>query len=317
MKLKEFFCGAIALIGLGLAFVPGNSTAQESKKLVFAVVPKSTSNPFYDDVRDGSTAQANELQAELRWVGPETTDADAQVKILADLVHEGVNGIAVAPVNAESVISVIGQARIKSIPVITFDSDSPRSDRVAYIGTNNRAAGREAGKAFHRLLPRGKFAILTGGNAAQNLNERIAGFREFVTPQDYIEIAGSPFPCDDDPQKANQIVSDVLARHPDLNGFFFSGGWPMFLPDDYIKALGSRAADVKSGKLVIVSFDKLPTQLRILNAGYASALIGQRGWEMGSKSIAMLNDVLRGKKVTNIETGVDVVERSDVSASNQ
>ncbi len=55
-------------------------------------------------------------------------DADAQVRILADLVHEGVNGIAVAPVNAESVISVIGQARIKSIPVITFDSDSPRSD---------------------------------------------------------------------------------------------------------------------------------------------------------------------------------------------
>jgi ribose transport system substrate-binding protein len=314
MKFPVIFYRAVAVICVGLAFATDKGVAQLPKKPVFAVVPKSISNPFYDDVREGSTAMANELGVELRYIGPETADAVTQVKILEDLVREKVNGIAVAPMNAESVVPPISEARRGGIPVITFDSDSIQSDRMAYIGTNNKRAGQEAGKTFTRLLPRGKFAIVTGGYASQNLNERIAGFREYIQSKDYIEVPGSPFPCNDDSEKAVQIVGDVISLHPDLNGLFITGGWPMFLPDNYKKAVASRVQDLNSGTFVIVAFDILPTQLRLLKDGFCSALIGQRAHEMGAKSISMLNDILHGKKVANLETGVDVVERSNVGA---
>jgi len=59
--------------------------------------------------------------------------------------------------DADSVIGVIGLARKKGIPVITFDSDSPKADRISFVGTNNLAGGEDAGKAFKALLPKGKF----------------------------------------------------------------------------------------------------------------------------------------------------------------
>ena len=57
--------------------------------------------------------------------------------------------------------------------------------------------------------------------AADNLNERIKGFKSQLG-DGFTEVAGSPYPCDDDANKAVQLVQDVLAKNPDLAGFFFS-----------------------------------------------------------------------------------------------
>jgi ribose transport system substrate-binding protein len=215
--------------------------------------------------------------------------------------------------NADSVIGVIADARKKGIPVITFDSDSPKSQRMCYVGTDNFEAGKEAGKAFKQRLSKGKYAVITGGLAAQNLNDRIKGFKEVVTGGDYTEVSGSPFPCDDDAARGVQIVQDILTRYPDLDGIFLSGGWPLFgAPEAYIKALGKRAADIKSNKFVVVSFDTLPEELKLLKGGYCSALIGQRPYAMGVKSMDVLNELSEGKKAEDINTGVDVVDSSNV-----
>ena len=64
-------------------------------------------------------------------------------------------------------------------------------------------------------------------------------------------------------------MQDVLAKNPNLKGFFFSGGWPMFVPEAYSRAIQSRADDIKSGKFVVISFDVQEPQLRILKSGLA------------------------------------------------
>jgi ribose transport system substrate-binding protein len=282
------------------------------KPKVFALVPKSISVPFYADVEKGCKDEAKKLGVEVLYTGPNTADEAEQVVILKDIVARGVSGLAVAPMNADSVTGVIAEARKKGIPVITFDSDAPNSERQCYVGTDNLDAGREAGKIFKKLLPKGKIAILTGGLAAANLNDRIKGFKE-VVGSDYTEISGSPFPCDDDAVKGVQIVQDIMTRAPDLDGIFFSGGWPLFgAPEAFMKAIGKRAADVKANKFVLVSFDTLPEELKLLKDGYCSALIGQRPLAMGVKSMDVLNDIASGKKPENINTGVDVVDISNV-----
>jgi ribose transport system substrate-binding protein len=307
MKLNKLL---LALAGVA-AFLSSGHAADKPK--TFALVPKSISVPFYADVEKGCKEQAQKLGVTVLYTGPNTADEAEQVQILRDVVARGVQGLAIAPMNADSVVGVIADARKKGIPVITFDSDSPKSQRMAYVGTDNYEAGKEAGKAFKQRLPKGKFAVLTGGLAAANLNERIKGFKDVVNGSDYTEVSGSPFPCDDDAAKGVQIVQDILTRYPDLDGIFLSGGWPLFgAPEAYIKALGKRAGDIKSNKFVIVSFDTLPEELKLLKNGYCSALIGQRPYAMGEKSMNVLNDLSEGKKAESINTGVDVVDASNV-----
>jgi len=60
------------------------------------------------------------------------------------------------------------------------------------------------------------------------------------------------------------------------------------------------------------SFDTLPQQLQVLKDGYLTALIGQRPFKMGVQSIISLKEATEGKKMENVDTGVDVVDASNV-----
>ena len=142
MKPKTYL---LALATLAAFFSSGYAA---DKPKTFALVPKSISVPFYADVEKGCKEEAEKLGVKLVYTGPNTPDEAEQVQILRDVVARGVNGLAIAPMNADSVVGVIADARKKGIPVITFDSDSPKSERICYVGTDNYEAGKEAGKAF-------------------------------------------------------------------------------------------------------------------------------------------------------------------------
>ncbi|HLS91457.1 MAG TPA: sugar-binding protein [Limnochordia bacterium] len=288
---------------------------------VFAVVPKSLDNPFFADVEAGAAVAARELGVELQFVGPPTHDIAGQIAVLESLIESGVDGIAVSPTDAASVSPVIRRAIEAGIPVITFDSDAlPDSGRIAFVGTDNYAGGVAAGEAFIRALPRGKYAILTGGLGAANLNARIDGFRDVLAkfPGAYEEIPGSPFPSDDDIQRAVQIVEDLITANPDLDGIFMSGGWAQFAGEAYAQALGARANDVKTetkdGSLVIVAFDILEAQLQLIKNGLSTANVSQRPYDMGYQSMYILNRLANGETLEQefFDTGVAIVTEANV-----
>ena len=313
MKNSPLFLLA-GVVTCSLALMPGTRAAGKQK--TFAIIPKSISISFYNDVERGCKEEGAKLGVNVIYTGPDTADAAKQVQVLQDLVSRGVDGFAVAPMDGDSVIGVIESAIKKGVKVITFDADSPKSQRVCFVGTNNEQGGYEAGKAFASVMPKGKFAVLTGGLASVNHNQRGAGFRKALKEAggEYTEIQGSPFPCNDDAAKSIQIIQDTLTRYPDLNGFFFSGGWPLFgAPEAYLRAISKHADDIKTNKFVVVSFDTLPEELKILKQGACHALIGQRPYAMGVKSVDILNDLTEGKTVPAVvDTGVDVVTAANV-----
>jgi ribose transport system substrate-binding protein len=91
------------------------------------------------------------------------------------------------------------------------------------------------------------------------------------------------------------------------------GGWPLFVPEGYRNFVDANADRFKSGKLVAVSADTLPSELQLLKAGYVAALVGQRPFEMGEKSMDTLLALHDGKPVQEIiYTGVDRVTKDNV-----
>lgn len=310
--MKAFLAAASA-VGLAavLAVAP---QAQAQDKKVFAMVPKLVGVPFYSDVESGCKTEAEKIGVECLFTGGTQVDEAEQVRVIRDLITKNVAGLAIAPNNPSSVASAIEAAQAKGIAVITFDSDAPNSKRTSFVGTNNVQGGEEGGKAFAKALPNGgKYAIITGGLAADNLNERIKGFKSQLG-DNFKEVSGSPYPCEDDANRGVQLVQDVLAKNPDLVGFFFSGGWPMFAPQAYARAVKSKLSEMKAGKFAVVAFDVQDSQLQLLKQGYATALVGQRPMAMGAKSMDVLNQLAAKESVPPVvDTGVDLVNADNVS----
>jgi ribose transport system substrate-binding protein len=226
-----------------------------------------------------------------------------------------VDGLAISVADVAAMTKSIEAATVAGIPVITFDADAPGSKRIAYIGTNNKEFGLALGKELLKLRPDGgKYAMISGGPGAQNLAERVDGVREALKGSKWTEVAGSPTFCNDDPALGVQQMTDLRTATPDLAAIIPVGGWPMFAPEGFKAFAGRSKKDMDAGKFTLVSADTLKMQLELLNEGYANALVGQRPFEMGEKSMDTLLAIKKGQKVPEIVyTGLDVVTKDNVA----
>jgi ribose transport system substrate-binding protein len=287
--MKRAILAALAAMALA-------APAMAAEKLKFAVVPKAMNNPFFDIARDGCTTRAKELgNVECVYRGPIEHEPATQVQIIQDLITQRVDGLAISVSDVGAATGVIKAARDAGIHVITFDADAPGSAREAYIGSA------------------GGYGMVSGGPAAANLNERLEGVREAVGKAGWKEVSGSPTYCNDDPALAVQQLNDLTTAHPDLNAVVAVGGWPLFVPEGYRNFFANNADRFKSGKLVAVSADTLPSELQLLKEGYVAALVGQRPFEMGEKAVDALLALHDGKPAPQIiYTGVDRVTKDNV-----
>ncbi len=303
-----------ALVTAGEVMTGGAKAAD--KKLQFAVIPKAMNNPYFDLSRDGCMARAKALgNVTCVYTGPIEHEPASQVQIIQDLITQGVDGLAISVSDADAAVGVIKQARDAGIAVITFDADSPRSARQAYVGTDNKAMGAELGRQLTKLHPQaGLYITQSGGPAAENLNERLAGLNGVLQAAGWKQAPGSPAFCNDDAALANQQLSDLYTASPNADAVIPVGGWALFAPEAYRSFVDAHRKAYDSHKLTLVMPDTLPIEVQLLQAGYAQVLVGQRPFEMGEKAIDMLLALKHGEKVPLINyVGLDVVTRENAA----
>ena len=330
MTLRSVLMGAtVVAVGMVAAAVGGGDANAASKKYVFALVPKNTNNPFYDQALAGCRKAEKELNGAIQclYIGPgEHGGGDEQAQMVADLISKRVDGIAVAPANAAAMANALQGAKEAHIPVLTWDSDLLPKDkdlRIAYVGTHDYDIGVNLAKMAMSIKPQGgTICIQSGGAAAANHNERMQGIRDTLSgkqsatpPGDRLtgqngwkEVAGCPLYTDDDFTRSIQQMEDTLGKYPNLDAFVPTGGFPEFLPDAY-RHIASKFKDkVASGKIALVIADTLPVQLDILKEGLASGNVGQRPFEMGYKTMYFLKDIKDGKAPPKdpTYTGLDI-----------
>jgi ribose transport system substrate-binding protein len=307
--MRKLLLGAAGVAAL-LAF--GDSAALAQDKPVFALVPKNTNNPFFDQARDGCKKAEEEFgDFECLYIGPgEHGGGEEQLQVVNDLIARRVDGIAVSPSNAPAIGSVLPQARDAGIPVLTWDSDllpEHQDLRIAYVGTKNYDIGVNLARRVQELKPEGgTICIQSGGAAAANHNERMQGIRDTLAGVEgteapgnrlegdggWTEIAGCPLYTDDDFMRANQQLEDILAREPNLDAFVPTGGFPQFIPDAYRAAVTPHKDRIESGELALVVADTLPVQMDLMNEGLSLGQVGQRPFEMGYQSMVFLRQMV-------------------------
>ncbi len=310
--LKVWFL-LIAFIVFGLF---SGCAGEESR---YGVLGKSV-GPYWDVVKKGAEDAGKELGVKVTVFMPQKEDIPRQIETIETWISMGYKGIAVAPSDPEALVSPINLAIEKGIPTITIDTDSPNSERICYIGTDNYTAGRVAGEKMAEILGgKGKVAIATGSLTAMNSLERMRGFEDAIKKHPGIEII-EPILCDnEETSRAVELAETALLNNPDLDAFF---GVYAFNGPSAAKAV--KAAG-KKGKIHIVSFDVTDEHLYLIDEGLIDATIAQKQYLMGYEGVKILHSMnKKGMEETLdslpknkdgdciIDTGVDVVSRENL-----
>ena len=263
-------------------------TKSTSRQLKLAFVTNNSSD-FWTIARRGVEKAAGglpDVSAEFRITSDGT--AAEQKRIIDDLMTKGVDGIAISPVDPQNQTTLINEVAKKAL-VFTQDSDAPNSDRACYVGTDNVAAGRQAGQLIKEVLPAGgKIMLFVGKLDAQNARERIQGIRE-VLSDSKIEILDVRTDDADD-VRAKSNAADTLVRYPDINALV--GLWSYNGP-----AIFNAVKEAKKvGQVKIVTFDEADETLAGIREGAIYATVVQQPFEFGYQAIKLMAQTLKGDK---------------------
>ena len=263
-----------------------NNSATGTKRLAFVT---NNAADFWTIARKGTEkadAELGDVTVEFK-ISSDGTAAE-QTRIMNDLVADGIVGIALSPVDPANEIQLINDTAKKAL-VITQDSDSPTSDRAVYIGTDNKAAGRQAGDLIKEALPEGgKIMVFVGKIDAQNAKDRLDGIKEVLqgTKVEIVDVRTD----DTDPARAKSNVADAMVKNPDLAGLV--GLWSYNGP-----AILNAVKDAnKVGQIKIICFDEDDQTLAGVKDGGIYGTIVQQPYEFGYQAIITMNKILNGDK---------------------
>lgn len=287
------------------AGAPSTST---TRKFRFGVIAKSQSNPVFIAAKNGAMAAGRELakergvEIEVIWNTPPSEDAQKQAEFITQLANSGVDGIAVSVTDANVLTSAINAAVDKGVPVVCFDSDAPNSKRMAIYGMDDADAGQELARQLVKAMgDKGVVAVLAGNPNAANLQARVRGVREELAKHKGITIK-DVYPHTETANDAVAKIKSVQTANPDITGWAFVGGWPLYT-DKALEGVADKG-------VTVVSIDTLQLPLAYLKRGEVKALVGQDYYGWGYESIRMLLDYATdGKKPANpvVRAKVDIV----------
>jgi len=298
LPFQLFAIGIVALFAVGCSKDDSSSTASGSsgntsassdkKPLQLAFVTNNASD-YWTIARKGvEKAEKEDPTLTVDFKMPANGTAAEQKEIFDDLLTKGTQGIAISPVSPDNQVQMIDDAAKKAL-IFTQDSDATKTDRACYVGTDNVAAGRQAGEEIKKACPGGgKVMFFVGKKDAQNALDRYNGIQEALKGSNIITVDVRT--DDADHAKAKTNVSDAIVANPDL--VCLVGLWSYNGP-----AIHSALKDAgKLNKIKIVCFDEEQETLDGIKEGSISATVVQHPFIFGYQAVQMMAKVLRGDK---------------------
>ncbi|PZV38099.1 sugar-binding protein [Mesorhizobium kowhaii] len=274
---------AVLLLGLSATAI---ARADDKPTLAFVV---NGASDFWKAAEAGVKKAQGELPdytLELKY--PEQSSVAIQQRLMDDLVTAGVKGIMVSAVDPKT--STDGLNKIASeTALFTTDSDAPQTKRVAYIGSSNVDAGKQAAEIAKKAMPNGgKCLGFVGLLGADNAKERIQGMKDGLagTKIELIDVRGD----DIDQARAKKNVEDALVASPDVTCMvgFYSYNTPRIY--EALRDAG------KLGSITVVGFDDDPITLGGVKEGTVAATVVQQPFEWAYQGMKLMASYLKGDK---------------------
>ena len=272
------------LLASTLVIAAAGAQAQDKKSMAFVV---NGASDFWKLAEAGVRKAQEELpNYDLQFKYPEQAAAAIQQRLMEDLVAARVSAIMVSAADPKSSTDALNKIGAQ-VPLFTTDSDAPDTNRIAYIGSSNTAAGKQAGEIALKAMPDGGKCIgFVGLPGADNARERIEGMKSVIAGSkvELIDVRGD----DIDMTRAKRNVEDALAANPDVTCMvgFYSYNPPRIY--EVLKEAG------KLGQIVVVAFDEDPITLGGVREGTIAGTVVQQPYEWGYQGMKLMAAYLEG-----------------------
>jgi ribose transport system substrate-binding protein len=298
-KLKRFLKFtryiAILLIFVIFNFILLNSLREDNPaagniKPKIVLISHVYSNPYWQYVRLGAEKAAKERNAVVEYQGPDSASADEGIKFINMAYAAKVSGVIAYVQDEEKYKPVINKAVQGGVPVVTIDSDSEKSKRLAYVGTDNVAAGSIGAKELvNQVGTEGKVAIIMGGKNVKNQVERVEGFKEYINKNSKLAISAVES-SDSYLLEAELVTQKILMDDWDIKAIFCTSALDGVGAANAINKLGM------AGKVKIICFDDLPETIEGIKNGVITSTIVQKPNLMGYNAVNIIMDIVEGKE---------------------
>ena len=294
------------VISLILAFMMTaclcSCTKTDSKKYI-AVIAKAVNSDFWHNVNNGVLSAATEYNVTVTFEGPENEeDYETQNKLIEQAVKNGADAIVLSAIDYNNSVDTVNAAVREGVKVITIDSDV-NSDAVSlFIGTDNIAAGKEAGKAAVDSFAADSEIIIGVVNYYANTdngNQREKGFREYISTVSNARIAAS-VTAESNEKSATAAAERLLRQNPRINVIVGFNEWMTLGVGNAVKNLGL------SKKVRSVGFDSNLISVSMLETGEMDALIVQNPFAIGYLGVEKAAALISGESLPSGEIYTDV-----------
>ena len=274
----------------------------DSKEYI-AGIAKAVNSDFWHNVNNGVLSAVTEYNVTVTFEGPENEENYyAQNSLIENAVKNGADAIVLSPIDYNNSVDTVNAAVRAGVNVIAIDSDV-NSDAVSlFIGTDNIAAGKEAGKAAVDGFSADSEIIigLVNYNAnTDNGNQREKGFREYIGTVSNARIAAS-VTAESNEESATAAAEKLLKQNPRINVIVGFNEWMTLGVGNAVKNLGL------SKKVRSVGFDSNLISVGMLETGEMDALIVQNPFAIGYLGIEKAAALISGESLPSREIYTDV-----------
>lgn len=260
------------------------------KKQKIGIITQLAKSSFMLEVNRGIEKAMEELQEhgiQVLLKEGVSVDEEEQMRAIEELEAEGIDGLAVMPVDCERIrMKLNSLMEEKQIPVVTFNSDIVGTRRVCFVGMDNRKSGRTAAGLMGILTGgTGKILIITGYFSNHVDNQRVDGFIEEIKnayPQ--MEIAGVHGSFDETAE-VERIVENALMNTTGINGILVVSGGQAGVGMAFEKLKIDR-------RPYVIIYDQTPKNEKALRENTVDFLIDQNGYVQGYQPPHILADLL-------------------------
>lgn len=231
MKQGRFVGAVAAALALGLSLTAcGGSPAPSgsapagdaAKDYTIAVVPKDSTNPWFVRMEAGVKKYAADTGLNVFQKGPAETDATMQAQVIQDLIAQGVDALAVVPVDPGALEPVLKEAMDAGIVVVTHEGASQENTMYNIEAFNNSQYGGFIMENLAEAMGgEGMYTTMVGHVTNASHNEWADGgvaHQKEAFPNMTLLEAEPRVESQDDGEVAYQTAKELLKKYPDLKG---------------------------------------------------------------------------------------------------
>jgi len=193
-----------------------------AEDITVVVMPKLVGIPYFNASEVGALAAGEELGINVIYTGPTTGDAALQVQMIEDLLIDGIDALAIAPNDPDSVSPALQKCLAEDVLVMDWDTTANADDvKYSIQQINNKVFGEMMVDKLVEAMgtTEGEIAIVTGYLTAANLNTWI-DFSMAYAAEKYpgLKLVTDPVPSDESAQEAYTQTLALIAAYPNLKG---------------------------------------------------------------------------------------------------